>query len=143
MLKLKLEWCDPKDLLSVTLEILKKLLGTYRIKVSSAEELPLIYVDFHLMEQVISNLIRNAANATPAGKEIIIDVRPAGESLEIAILDSGPGIPEAAMKDVFKRFYRVAGTPAGGMGLGLWLAKNIVELHGGKISVRHLLSRFP
>ncbi|HBC47048.1 MAG TPA: two-component sensor histidine kinase [candidate division Zixibacteria bacterium] len=137
MLKLKLEWCDPKDLLSVTLEILKKLLESYGIKVSSAEELPLIYVDFHLMEQVLSNLIRNAAIATPAGKEITIDVKAVGESLEITILDSGPGIPEDAMKDVFKRFYRVVGTPAGGMGLGLWLAKNIVELHGGKISVQN------
>jgi two-component system, OmpR family, sensor histidine kinase KdpD len=137
MLKLKLEWCDPKDLISVTLETLNKVLETHIIKVSSPEKLPLVFVDFHLMEQVLSNLIRNAAIATPAGREIKIEVKVATDLFEIVVIDSGPGIPENAIQNIFKRFFRVAGTPAGGMGLGLWLAKNIVELHGGKISAHN------
>ena len=137
MLKLKLEWCDPKDLISVTLEMLSRALEKHKVEVYTPEKLPLIYVDSHLMEQVLSNLIRNAAIATPSGKEIKIEVRSTAESFEIVVSDLGPGIPEDAMYNIFKRFYRVAGTPAGGMGLGLWLAKNIVEFHGGKISVRN------
>lgn len=137
MLKLNLEWCDPKDLISVTLETLTKVLEAYKVKVSAPEKLPLVFIDFHLMMQVLSNLIRNAAVATSPGKEIKIEIGVIGESFEIAVFDSGPGISEDAMKDIFRRFYRVAGTPAGGMGLGLWLAKNIVELHGGKISVHN------
>jgi two-component system, OmpR family, sensor histidine kinase KdpD len=137
MLKLKLEWCDPKDLLSITLERLNRILGGYQLKVNIPENPQLIFVDFHLMEQVLSNLIRNAAVVTPPGKEIIIDIRQTVESFEISVMDSGPGIAEDVMKNVFNRFYRVPGTPAGGLGLGLWLAKNIVELHGGMISVHN------
>jgi two-component system, OmpR family, sensor histidine kinase KdpD len=137
ILKLKSEWCDPKDLISVTLNSLGKVLETYKVKVIVPDELPLIFVDFHLMEQVLSNLMRNAANATPPGNEIGIEVRSAGQLLEIVVWDTGPGIPDNAIQNIFKRFYRVAGTPAGGMGLGLWLAQNIVELHGGKISVHN------
>jgi two-component system sensor histidine kinase KdpD len=137
ILKLKSEWCDPKDLISITLETLSKILKTHKITISTPEELPLIFIDFHLMEQVISNLIRNAANATPKGMEIKIEVKVASDSLNIVVSDSGPGIPEEALPNIFKRFFRVVGTPAGGMGLGLWLAKNIVELHGGNISAQN------
>ncbi len=137
MIKLKLEWCDPKDLISITLERLDKILETYKVDFDVPEKLPLIYIDFHLMEQVLSNLVRNAANATPIGMEIKIEVKPKTETLEIVVSDSGPGIPEYAIQNIFNRFYRVTGTPAGGIGLGLWLAKNIVELHGGKISVHN------
>ena len=137
MLKLKLEWCDPKDLVSITLENLSKILETYNINVIIPENLPLMFIDFQLMEQVVSNLIRNAAIATPANGKITIEVKPTADFFEIAILDSGPGIAEDAMTTVFERFYRAPGTPAGGLGLGLWLAKNIVELHGGKISVHN------
>ena len=137
MLKLKLEWCDPKDLISITIERLSKVLEAFKLNVNIPEKLPLIFVDFHLMEQVISNLIRNAIVVTPKGMEIVIEIRSSVESFDITILDSGPGIPEDAIKCVFKRFYRVPGTPAGGLGLGLWLAKNIVELHAGKVSLRN------
>jgi two-component system, OmpR family, sensor histidine kinase KdpD len=137
MLKLKLEWCDPKDLISIMLERLSKILEAYKLNIDIPESLPLIFIDFHLMEQVLSNLIRNAAIVTPQGEQIIIEIRPTAELFNIAVLDSGPGIPEDSIKNVFKRFYRVPGTPVGGLGLGLWLAKNIVELHGGKVSVRN------
>jgi two-component system sensor histidine kinase KdpD len=135
MLNLKLEWCDPKDLISITIERLSKMLAVYKLSVNIPDKLPLIFVDFHLMEQVISNLIRNAMVVTPKGMEIVIEIRSRVESIDITILDSGTGIPEGALKNVFGRFYRVPGTPAGGLGLGLWLAKNIVELHGGMLSV--------
>jgi two-component system, OmpR family, sensor histidine kinase KdpD len=137
VLKLKLEWCDPKDLISITLEKLNKILKVYKVNVNITENLPLLFIDFQLFEQVLSNLIRNAAIVTPANGEITIEVKPIADLFEIAVLDSGPGIPEDAMKNVFERFYRVPGTPVGGLGLGLWLSRNIVELHGGKVSVRN------
>jgi two-component system, OmpR family, sensor histidine kinase KdpD len=137
MLKLKLEWCDPKDLISITMERLSKVLETHKLEVMAPENLPLLYIDFQLIEQVLSNLIRNAAAATPIGMEIKIEVRSTAELFEIVVMDTGPGVPEDALQNIFKRFYRVAGTPVGGMGLGLWLAKNILELHGGKIAVRN------
>ncbi len=134
MLKLRLEWCDPKDLVSITLEKLGKLLNSYKVTSRNPENPPLIFVDFHLMEQVLSNLVRNAVHATPSGGTIKVEIGTSSNSIEFSVFDSGPGIPEGAMSSIFERFYRVPGTPPGGMGLGLWLARNIVELHGGKIS---------
>jgi two-component system sensor histidine kinase KdpD len=118
---------------------MNNILESHKIRVNIPDKLPLIYIDFHLMQQVLSNLIRNAVLVTPKDKEIGIEIHTADTLFDIAVTDSGPGIPEDALKNIFERFYRVPGTPAGGLGLGLWLAKNIVELHGGKISVRNRL----
>jgi two-component system, OmpR family, sensor histidine kinase KdpD len=137
MLKLKLEWCDPKDLISITTERLGKVLEAHKLNLNIPDKLPLLFVDFQLIEQVLSNLIRNAAMVTPANGEITIEIKPTADLFEIAVLDSGPGIPEDAINNVFERFFRVPGTPSGGLGLGLWLAKNIVELHGGRAYVRN------
>jgi two-component system sensor histidine kinase KdpD len=137
MLKLKQEWCDPKDIISVTLESLDKTLKSHKIEISTDSSLPLIFVDFHLIAQVLSNLIRNAAVATPTGGVIRVESKSTMDSFDFVVMDSGPGIPDDTLGKVFERFYRIAGTPTGGTGLGLWLAKNIIELHGGKISVHN------
>jgi two-component system sensor histidine kinase KdpD len=137
MLKLKQEWCDIKDLVSISIEKTGKALEAHKLSVGMAENLPLIFIDFHLMEQVLSNLIRNAAVNSPPETEIIVKVKTFENNIVISVDDSGPGIPENAIKSLFERFYRVPGAPSGGLGLGLWLAKNIVELHGGRISVHN------
>ena len=137
MLKLKQEWCDIKDLFSISIEKQAKILASYNLETDLEDKLPLIYIDFHLMEQVLSNLIRNAAAVTPKGMKIIVMAKESPKSIELSVGDSGPGIPSDAAHKVFERFYRIPGTPSGGLGLGLWLAKNIIELHGGEISVRN------
>jgi len=135
MIMLKREWCDLRDLISVSLERLDKMLEKHRVRITVQENLPLIFVDTRLFEQVFTNLLRNAATMTPPNCEISIDAGSRSDCVIISVADNGPGIPAGSLGNIFERFYRVPGTPTGGIGLGLWLVKNIVEMHGGKISV--------
>jgi two-component system sensor histidine kinase KdpD len=138
MLKLKREWCDLKDLVSVALERLEKILEYHPIRLEMPENLPLLYVDFHLFEQMLSNLLRNAAMVSATRTEISISAKLIANTLAIKVSDFGPGIPADSMKHIFERFYHIPGTPTGGVGLGLWLVKSIVEAHGGHVFAANL-----
>ncbi|MEU6431327.1 DUF4153 domain-containing protein [Microbispora sp. NPDC046973] len=94
--------------------------------------------DAALLAQVLANLLDNAVRHSPPGGTVLVAARPAGANLEISVTDDGPGIPPAERARVFERFSRLdAGraADAGGAGLGLAIAKEIVELHGGSIAV--------
>ncbi|MBB2742849.1 UNVERIFIED_ORG: signal transduction histidine kinase [Microbispora rosea subsp. rosea] len=94
--------------------------------------------DAALLAQVLANLLDNAVRHSPPGGTVRVEARQAGPNLEISVTDDGPGIPAAERARVFERFSRLdAGraADAGGAGLGLAIAKEIVELHGGSIAV--------
>jgi two-component system sensor histidine kinase KdpD len=135
MLSLKREWCDLKDLVSICLERLSRVLERHSIQINVPNKFPLLFVDFRLFEQVLSNLLRNAAIMSPAGSRIIIEATTPSDGVAISVADCGPGIPEESKEHIFERFYRIPGTSPGGVGLGLWLVKSIVELHGGRVLV--------
>ena len=85
------------------------------------------------IKQVVANLIANAIDATPAGGVVETAVRRDGDSVEIAIRDTGCGISAATRKHLFEPFYTTKADV--GTGLGLWVSKGIVEKHGGSISI--------
>ena len=90
------------------------------------------------IEQVILNLLTNAVTHAPDGKEIEVRVRRVDSDVEVEVQDAGDGIPAADLPHVFTRFYQVEhGTANGqdGLGLGLYISKEIVEAHGGSIGV--------
>lgn len=96
-------------------------------------------VDRTLFQRAVSNLIANAIAHTPPGGQISIDVHATEETVVIEVRDTGEGVPEDEQMRVFDRFYRAdkARTAASGrMGLGLPIAKSIMDLHGGDISLR-------
>jgi two-component system sensor histidine kinase KdpD len=97
--------------------------------------MPLLKIDFTLMEQVITNLLVNAAYYTPAGSSIAIGVRATDREAIITIGDTGRGVPVSIGDRVFEKFYRAPGTEAGGTGLGLSIARGFVEAHHGTIAV--------
>jgi two-component system, NtrC family, sensor histidine kinase KinB len=104
--------------------------------VDLSPELPRVLVDPARIGHVFSNLLSNALKYTPPGGEVHVTAAPAGSSVEISVQDTGPGIPKEHLDRIFERFFRVPGQPGNtGAGLGLAIAKEIVELHGGKISV--------
>ena len=86
------------------------------------------------MERVLANLLENAAKYSPSGSSITVSatVSP-GRELELAVEDQGPGIPGPLLERVFDPFVRAAGPPVSGAGLGLWIARSIVQAHGGRI----------
>jgi predicted ATPase/signal transduction histidine kinase len=106
--------------------------------VEAPPRLPFVEADLSLMERVLENLIGNALKHTPAGGRIVVKVCSDGEQLEVGVADNGRGIPSAQLPFVFDRFYRGEKGrhgEAGGAGLGLAIARRIVELHGGSIGV--------
>ena len=108
-----------------------------RVELDLTQDLPLVEVDYVLIQQVLTNLLDNAQKFTPPGQPIVIGGRRAGEKfVEVRVTDKGPGIPETDREAVFERFYRVQhGNQSGGTGLGLSICKGLVEAHGGRIWV--------
>jgi two-component system, OmpR family, sensor histidine kinase BaeS len=108
------------------------------LAVSAGPDVPDVDVDPERMAQVLGNLVTNALRHTPAGGRIDLSARAEGARVALVVVDTGEGIPADALPHVFDRFYR--GDPArsqqdGESGLGLAIAKSIVEAHGGTIAV--------
>lgn len=137
MLALKLEWHDVSDLVGVTLKKLGRNLNQHRVEIEMPKDLPLVEMDFRLMEHALANLLLNAAAYSPHGTFIRISARKADSTLLLAVEDQGPGVPENLLDMVFEKFFRVPGTPTGGVGLGLSIVKNIVEFHKGRVGVEN------
>jgi PAS domain S-box-containing protein len=103
-----------------------------------APDLPVIMADSDLLTRAVTNLISNAIKYSPAGKEITINARAEGQALRIEVVDQGYGIPAADLERIFEKFYRVSraeDTDVQGTGLGLAFVREIVELHGGRVTV--------
>jgi signal transduction histidine kinase len=108
------------------------------LRVEAAPDLPELDVDVERIGQVLSNLLDNSLKHTSAGGEIVLSASRVGEWNELAVQDSGSGIPPAELPFVFERFYRGKQSAAriqDGSGLGLAISKALVELHGGQIFV--------
>lgn len=136
-LPLKLEWCDVSDLIGVSLRRLRTELAQRPVRVTVASDLPLVKMDFVLMEQVLVNLIDNACTYTPADAPLDISGVEEEKWVRIDIADQGPGIPPDSMERIFDKFYRVPGTPSGGTGLGLSICRGLVEAHDGELTVQN------
>ncbi len=96
----------------------------------------MVTLDRHRMEQILTNLISNAHRFTPKNGHIRLSVTEAEEHLEFMVNDDGPGIPLDEQEKIFEKFYVVAdGRGLAGVGLGLYITRQLVELHGGEIWV--------
>lgn len=99
-------------------------------------DLPPVSADADRLGHVFTNLLANALKYTPAGGEVRVEAQQDDRGVQFAVADTGRGIPPQYLGRIFERFFRVPGQPgAGGVGLGLAIAKDIVEAHGGSISV--------
>ena len=112
------------------------------LAVEQPAELPVVMADDQRLAQVLHNLLSNGLRHTPVGGTITVRARRAGEEVQVAVADTGEGIPPEDLPYVFERFYRADRSRArttGGSGLGLAIAKRIVEAQGGRIWVRSWL----
>jgi signal transduction histidine kinase len=107
-----------------------------RIEIEVPNEGLPVLADKRYARQVVSNLVANASKYSPEASVILIVARPVANMVRISVEDQGPGIPPEQQVGLFERFYRVrTDTDAPGVGLGLAIAKGIVEAHGGSIGI--------
>src|SRR5438067_10327681 len=131
------EWVDIAEIAIAAVDRLASRFPAHVIDVSVPDDLPLLPVDYARMDQVLSNLIENAASYAPPGTPITVTAQAAHGGVAICVRDEGPGIPRAEQERVFEPFYRVAAMEGlrPGSGLGLAICRGIVEAHGGWIRV--------
>jgi two-component system sensor histidine kinase KdpD len=136
----KKDWHDLHEMVGSVLHQLEELLAGRRAVVSIPEGLPPAKLDYWLMEQVLYNLVYNAALYTPSGTSVIIGASRSHKALILVIEDDGPGFPEDEIARAFDKFYRMANSRAGGAGLGLSIVKGFVEAHNGTVELTNRIS---
>lgn len=126
---------DPSLLLTNALQTLRPLVAEKGIKLDLQIEsgLPSVMADRERIQQTLSNLVGNALKFSPPGTKIVVKARKEESSVVISVLDSGQGIASEQLPRVFDRFWQAARTDRQGAGLGLAIAKGIIESHGGRI----------
>ena len=128
---------DVEALFSETHELFKAQAATSSITLQYhvADGVPPVHADHHRILQVLSNLIGNALKFTPAGGVVSYTAEPKGGEVLFSVTDTGPGIPREHLNDIFYPYWQAKRTERFGAGLGLPIAKGIVESHGGRIWV--------
>jgi len=126
---------DPSTLLTESLQTLKPLVSekgiTLDIQIESG--LPKVMADRERIQQTLSNLVGNAIKFSPKGSNIAVIARKDAEGVQISVMDRGTGIAPDQLPLVFDRYWQSSRTDRQGAGLGLAIAKGIVEAHGGRI----------
>lgn len=135
--RLNLEWHVLEELVGSSLVHLRHELSQHIVRVEIPGDLPLLFLDGILIEQLFVNLLENAARYTPPGTCITITASALRNRVLIRVSDNGPGFPPGTEDQVFEKFFRgKISTPDGrrGVGLGLAICKSIVQAHGGQIT---------
>ena len=138
-LVLSKDWFDLGTMITTAVETVKPLLTNrgHRLTVSMPPGQVCVFADALRMQQVVVNLLTNAAKYTEPGGRIALDLEVANDLVVIEVRDNGTGIPEELLPQVFDLF-RQGGKPRhggySGLGIGLALVKSLVELHGGSVS---------
>lgn len=98
---------------------------------------PEILADPVRLDEVVNNLVSNAIKHSPkAGKITLRLTKPDAEHLRVTVIDQGPGVPESSQSRIFERFYRAPGQKEDGVGLGLFISREIIRAHEGRIGLR-------
>ena len=133
----KNDWYDISELVYDIVKRIEENNITQQINININPDLPFFKLDKGMLEQVIYNLLNNAALYTPPNTVIDIIALCHADVLQIIIEDNGKGFPEAEIKLVFDKFYRLKNTFSGGTGLGLSIVKGFAEAMGGKVNLEN------
>jgi len=131
----RLDWCDAHDLVNAALDGVRDSLPPHPFECAIPDDMPLFRADTALMEQVIANLLLNAAHHTPATTPIFLaaGVDLARARVFFTVADRGPGLPPTMRDRLFQKFQRGDAARAGGLGLGLSIIRGFVVAQGGEI----------
>ena len=127
------DWCDVHDLANTVAETLKSELKPFKLSTIIPADMPLVMIDFGLIEQVLHNLILNATQIAPVGSVIRLKIFYDNGFLNVQLMDRGPGFNPSELNFVFDKFYRGKDAKTGGTGLGLSIVKGFVAAQAGTI----------
>lgn len=130
-IRLDRDWGSLGEIAGSVLRRLRDRLATHMVMVDLPDDLPLVRVDASLVEQVLVNLLENAARHTPPRTLIRLRAQVSGGEMVVSVEDFGPGLAEGDLEGIFKKFHR-------GTGLGLAICRAIVGLHRGRIWAERL-----
>lgn len=125
-----------EEIVSTAVTRTHNLFVDHKLEIELERELPLIRVDARSIAEVIYNLLDNAVKYSPKGSLVKIVGRRHGDAVYISVADEGKGIPEEMRERVLEKFVRLDEDPASGLGLGLAIAKGIVEAQSGTLEIR-------
>lgn len=129
---LKREWHPLEEVVGAALDRVEPRLEGRAVSTDLPLDLPLVPIDALLVQQLLVNLLENAAKYTPPGAAVRVAARARDGAVEVEVTDDGPGLPPGEEARVFEKFHRAAGGHDG-FGLGLAIARAIAEAHGGTI----------
>jgi two-component system sensor histidine kinase KdpD len=134
----KKDWVDINELVHGVVNRLKEIIGNRVVNIQVRDNLPLFKLDHGLMEQILQNLVHNAA--VNISKYCVITVRAmcVEDKLILVVEDTGEGFPPGEIEKVFEKFYRLKNSKTGGTGLGLSIVKGFVEAQHGKIKLENI-----
>jgi two-component system sensor histidine kinase KdpD len=134
---------DLSEVVGTVLQRVAKVLANHTVKIDLAPELPMVSLDFVLFEQVLFNLLDNAAKYAPPGSTIEIRARQQTDAIRIDVLDEGEGIPKDQFERIFDKFHRVheGDRRRPGTGLGLAICRGFVTAMGGTIRASNRTDR--
>jgi two-component system sensor histidine kinase KdpD len=135
------EWYDLAELVREVTARLGPMLADHPVRLELADNLPPVQIDYLMIDQVLTNLLENAAKHTPAGTPVTVTLDQADGGLRLCTVDRGPGVPPEAAARIFDKFQRArgAGGPPGS-GLGLAVSRGFVEAHGGRLELDSTLA---
>ncbi|MFB3818807.1 MAG: DUF4118 domain-containing protein [Candidatus Methylomirabilales bacterium] len=131
--QIRKEWHPLEEIVGVAVARVEPLLSGHSLAVDVAADLPLVPLDDILIEQVLINLLENAAKHTPPGTAVHVRAAMGEGGILVEVADTGPGIPAGEESKIFEKFYRGPGAAPHGAGLGLAICRGVVEAHGGRI----------
>ncbi|HEX4259971.1 MAG TPA: ATP-binding protein, partial [Acetobacteraceae bacterium] len=134
---------DLSDVVGAVLRRAARILAAHRVEVELQPGLPMLAIDMVLFEQVLFNILDNAAKYAPSGSTVRLCAWREADAVRIQVLDEGEGIPAAQLDRVFDKFYRVRGADRrrAGTGLGLAICRGFVEAMGGTITAANRTDR--
>jgi signal transduction histidine kinase len=127
---------DVKAVIEGVLASIKAHATGHRFTVDCPDDLPAMLADRGKVEQVLTNLVSNAVKYSPAGGTITIAAKASGPAVRLSVSDEGLGLPPEELPKLFGRFHRIQDSLREGIqgtGLGLYICKQLIELHDGKI----------
>ncbi len=137
LIKPQPDWIDVHDLATSVISSLEKELQRFDLSLIIPDDMPLVQIDFGLIERAIYNLVLNSTQHSPEGTGIRLKFYYDKGFLVIQVMDRGKGFDKSDLDHVFDKFYRGKDSSAGGSGLGLSIVKGFVEAHNGMVKAEN------